>query len=152
MKISRDDVFMLIARCRMTFNNKDQIAELLETSDVDENTIENDLFLAVKSLYKGTSNGYLSEIYETVTGEKVEVMGLFHELFECPCCNHKTLSECYDVDEGTGYDICDYCNWEDDGTTQIDVMSSVNNSTISEYRRKIEENPNYFYKEKWLLK
>jgi len=57
----------------------------------------------------------LSEVYEAIIGEKVEVIGKVYELFKCPCCNRNTLSESYDLEKGTGYDICDYCNWEDDG-------------------------------------
>ncbi len=152
MKISRDDVLKLLVRCRMTFNSKDQIAELMETSCDDDDTIEEDLFLTLTELYKGTSNGYLSEVYEAITGEKVEVIGKVYELFKCPCCNRSTLSERYDLEKGTGYDICDYCNWEDDGTTEIDTISSVNRSTISEYRGRIQENPNFYYREKWLSK
>jgi len=150
-KISRDDVLKLLVRCRLTFNNQEQLVELLETSCINNETIEEDLFLTLTELYKGTSNGYLSEIYEAITGEKAEVIGKVDELFKCPCCNRKTLSESYDSKKGTGYDICDYCRWEDDGTTEIDTHSGVNRGTISEYRSKIQENPNLYYKEKWYL-
>jgi len=95
-KISRDDVLKLLVRCRLTFNNQEQLVELLETSCINNETIEEDLFLTLTELYKGTSNGYLSEIYEAITGEKAEVIGKVDELFKCPCCNRKTLSESYD--------------------------------------------------------
>lgn len=36
-------------------------------------------------------------------------------LFACPCCGYPTL------DERGGYDICELCNWEDDGQDEPDV-------------------------------
>jgi len=56
MKISRDEVLKLLVRCRMIFNNNEQIVELLETSGIDDETIEDDLFLTLTELYKGTSS------------------------------------------------------------------------------------------------
>ncbi|MBS9768243.1 MAG: hypothetical protein KGV44_12000 [Flavobacteriaceae bacterium] len=35
--------------------------------------------------------------------------------FACPCCGYKTLNELYNVEQGTGYAICQVCWWEDDG-------------------------------------
>jgi DNA-binding ferritin-like protein (Dps family) len=150
MEIHRNDVFKIMVQCRLAFNERDQIIELLEKSTINEDVVEDDLFEAIAEKYKGTSNGYLSEVYEAITGEKVEIVGDVSELFECPCCKRKTLTEVYNADEGTGYDICDFCNWEDDGTTAIDVVSSVNKGSISEYRRRVQENFNHYYKEKWL--
>ncbi len=43
------------------------------------------------------------------------------ELFACPCCGYKTLNELYDVEQGTGYDICNVCWWEDDGKDNDDA-------------------------------
>ncbi len=60
--------------------------------------------------FEGVSNGFLSEIILAVTGYKTEVTGEVEKLFPCPCCGFKTLTELYDVNEGTGYDICPYCN------------------------------------------
>jgi hypothetical protein len=150
MKIPRDDVIKLILRCRIFFNSKDQLAELLDDSCFDEGSFESKLFSALSELYKGVSNGYLSEVYEAITGEEVEVFGEVFDLYQCPCCGRLTLSELYNVDKGTGYDICDYCNWEDDGTKDIDVESSVNRGTMTDYRRRIQENPIFYYREKWL--
>ncbi|MDE5781345.1 MAG: hypothetical protein K2I03_07670 [Lachnospiraceae bacterium] len=41
------------------------------------------------------------------------------------------LTEEYNLDEGTGYDICPYCNWEDDGSTDINVYRSVNRGSYT---------------------
>jgi hypothetical protein len=36
------------------------------------------------------------------------------DLFECPCCGSKTLSEI------EAYEVCDICNWEDDPVQRND--------------------------------
>jgi hypothetical protein len=71
------------------------------------------------------------------------------ELLPCPCCGYKTLTEQYDIEEGTGYDICPYCNWEDDGTLDSNAFSSVNNGSISDYRKALQLNFNKYYIDKW---
>ncbi|WP_199735554.1 CPCC family cysteine-rich protein [Corallococcus sp. AB045] len=53
-------------------------------------------------------------------------MGEAEVLLPCPCCGGRTLTERYDAVVGTGYDICDHCRWEDDGTVSDTVHSSVN--------------------------
>lgn len=98
----------------------------------------------------GVSNGFLSEVIHTITGYNVEVCGEVEELFTCPCCGYKTLTERYDSQEGTGYDICPYCNWEDDGTTDIYSYRSINKGSILDYWKRIRENPNRYYMDKWL--
>ncbi|MBU2714243.1 CPCC family cysteine-rich protein [Zooshikella harenae] len=147
--ISREEVVKLVTKCRLAFNSRDELLELLE--DIDESVeLENQVFEVLAELYIGVSNGYLSELYEGMTGKKVEVIGDVAEMFRCPCCNMKTLSEVYNQEEGTGYDICDYCNWEDDGTADIDSSSGANKGSIKEYRDRIKEQPNLFYRNKWL--
>ncbi|WP_444889971.1 CPCC family cysteine-rich protein [Microbulbifer sp. DLAB2-AA] len=148
--ISREEVVKLVTKCRLTFNSRDELLEFLEDVGDGEVELENKVFEALSELYMGVSNGYLSELYEGVTGKKVEVIGDIAEMFQCPCCNYKTLSEIYNQEDGTGYDICDYCNWEDDGTVDIDSPSSVNKGCIKEYRDKIKARPNLFYRNKWL--
>ena len=59
------------------------------------------------------------------------------ELFPCPCCGLRTLTETFNPSEGTGYDICPFCNWEDDGTTDIKKYRSINKGSIEDYRKKI---------------
>ncbi len=100
--------------------------------------------------FKGVSNGFLSEIIYSITGYKVEVIGEVENLFPCPCCGFKTLTERYDKNEGTGYDICSYCRWEDDGTVDIDAYRSINKGSIIDYRKEICRNPNKYYTSKWI--
>ena len=59
------------------------------------------------------------------------------DLYKCPCCGHKTLTEIYNLDEGTGYDICPLCGWEDDGTTDIYQYRSINRGSIADYRKRL---------------
>ena len=148
-KISRYCVLKLIASCRILFNNKVQLEVLLETSIFDEKNVEAKVLEAIFVLYKGVSNGYLSEVYEAITGDRLEVIGEVSKLFQCPCCGHKTLTELYDPKMGTGYDICAYCNWEDEGVLAINRHSSINKGSIADYRKRIQENPNFYHREKW---
>ncbi|RKG53692.1 hypothetical protein D7X30_29960 [Corallococcus sp. AB011P] len=83
---------------------------------------------AIQVLYRGVTNGFL---------------------LPCPCCGRRTLTERYDAVVGTGYDICDHCRWEDDGTVSDTAHSSVNRGAMSQYREQIREESNYFYREKW---
>ena len=100
--------------------------------------------------FDGVSNGYMSEVYESITGEKAEVIGEVTKLFKCPCCLHNTLTEQYNLELGEGYDICRYCKWEDDGTTDIYSVRSINNGSIADYRKRIANNSNFYLREKWL--
>ncbi len=104
----------------------------------------------VDAYCQGVSNGFLSEIINAITGYKVEVIGNVENLFNCPCCGFKTLTELYGIDEG-GWDICSYCNWEDDGTIEENKHSSVNRGSINEYRDKMRLNPNKYYIDKWFV-
>lgn len=60
-------------------------------------------------------------------------------LYPCPCCGLRTLTERFDPMEGTGYDICPYCKWEDDGTTEkdADAYKSINRGSMSDYRKRL---------------
>lgn len=100
---------------------------------------------------EGVSNGFLSEILKLSIGANVEVEGEVEHLYKCPCCGWKTLTEYYDVQKGTGYDICRYCGWEDVGITEeTEEYVSINKGSIAEYRKRISENPNHYYIHKWL--
>lgn len=141
LTIKREKAFELIEEIR-GFVNKTDLAKYLGEIKEEQTELEIDLL--------GVSNGFLSEIIHTITGYYVEVCGEVEDLFPCPCCGYKTLTECYNPKEGTGYDICPYCNWEDDGTTDINIYRSVNKGTMLEYRYKIHANPNKYYQNKWL--
>ena len=145
--ISRNEVVELIAKYRIASTPVDKLLDGLEYQT---GAIEKDVFDAVYYELSGCSNGFLSAFYLTLTGKKVEVIGHVRPLYACPCCGFKTLSEIYDIEKGTGYDICRYCQWEDDGTTEVKKFSSVNRGSISDYRQRIFENSNFFYKDKWL--
>lgn len=146
-QISRNDVINIISNYRMKFISKDQ---LIGSLDYETQNLEFEIFDKIRYELIGCSNGFLSEFYLTLTGDRAEVIGETQKLFSCPCCGYQTLSEVYDVQKGTGYDICRYCQWEDDGTVEVSKHSSVNRESISDYRQRILENRNFFYKDKWL--
>ncbi len=67
----------------------------------------------------------------------------------CSCCGRRTLTERYDPRQGTGYDVCDHCSWEDDGTSDPDALSSVNHGSMAEYRLRLGEEADRCICEKW---
>ncbi len=143
MKVTREDVFKVVSLSRLAVCTKEEISELLEES-LDSLEVEEAVFECIKSLYQGVTNEYLSEIYEVISGKKVEVIGEIANLFSCPCCSYLTLTESYDEIEGTGYDICDHCGWEDDGTIDIEKRSGVNHGSISDYRKRLAKTSSKF--------
>ena len=59
------------------------------------------------------------------------------DLVTCPCCGYPTL------DERAGFDICELCNWEDDGQDDPDaddIWGGPNGSySLSDARSNFEE-------------
>lgn len=150
--MERSEIFSMITEVIMLLKSQEEIFEYLELIDIPTNPNIHDLrkevFDFVSEINKGVSNGYLSEIYYTLTGHRVEVIGNAEDVYQCACCGFKTLSEKYGIDDG-GYDICDVCGWEDDGTTEYNLYSSVNRTTIQDKREFLEKNNNFFYRFKW---
>lgn len=62
------------------------------------------------------------------------------KLYKCPCCGYNTLTEEYNPKNGTGYDICPLCGWEDDGTIDVNSVRSINGGSISDYRKRLSLN------------
>lgn len=142
-KLLRADAIRLISLAREAVCEKDSLQEFV--NDYDAATVSE----ALAEAYDGVSNGFLSQICQAILGRKVEVIGEPALRFPCPCCRRRTLSELYDANEGTGYGICDYCDWEDDGTVDDEVISSVNKGSMAQYRARIREESNYYFCEKW---
>ncbi len=108
--ISREKAIILISEIR-------DVVEKMELSKYFESDFleSNEEKMELETYLRGVSNGFLSEILCAITGYDIEVCGEVEKLFPCPCCGLRTLTEIYNSSEGTGYDICPYCNWEDDG-------------------------------------
>lgn len=141
--MSRENAYKLIELIHGMIAKEVNLSKYLENSPIMEKKELEDV------LY-GVSNGFLSEVIYAITGYKVEVCGEVEELYPCPCCGFKTLTERFDPKEGTGYDICPYCNWEDDGTTDINSYRSINKGSILDYRNRIRMNFNRYYISKWI--
>lgn len=144
--MTREKALKLIEELRNLVKREIDISEYFETDFLKADMEE----LEQEIEFEGVSNGFLSEIVLAVTGYKIEVIGEVEKLFSCPCCGFKTLTELYDKNKGTGYDICPYCHWEDDGTTEIDDYRSINKGSIEEYRNNLRKNFNKYYINKWL--
>ena len=146
--ISREKAIELISEIRDVVERKVELSKYFGSAflEGDEEKIE------LETDTQGVSNGFLSEILRAITGYGIEVSGEVEELFPCPCCGLRTLTESYNPSEGTGYEICPYCNWEDDGTTDIKEYRSINKGSMEDYRKKILRNHNKFYINKWFEK
>lgn len=145
-------------------SRKNAIKLIDETQNIVERELDFEKYFESKSIkkgvertevevaYEGVSNGFLSEILYAITGYDVEVYGEVEKLFICPCCGLRTLTEIYNPAEGTGYDICPYCKWEDDGTTDKNAYRSINKGSMEDYRNNIQNNFNRYYINKWFDK
>lgn len=152
-KISRLQVIELIADCRLKTNDNETLLLLLEIEEEDYQKLSpTELRLAVIEnltfYYQGMTNGFLSDVYHILTGKRVEVVGDIAELYACDCCGKKTLTEKIGIDGG-GWDICGFCRWEDTGITDENRYCGCNHGSIKEYRQRIADNPNFYYREMW---
>jgi hypothetical protein len=129
--VTRAEAIAMIAQARQTLCEPQRIDELLEDYGAET------LLDALLHEYAGVSNGFMSQICSAIAARKLDVIGVPEPLLPCPCCARRTLTERHDVALGTGYDICDFCGWEDDGTSDITVRSSVNRGSMAEYRDRI---------------
>ncbi len=145
INISRKKAMELISEIQNTIIKEMDLSKYFEKDTLSSSVEEID----IESNLQGVSNGFLSEIINTITGYDIEVYGEIEKLFHCPCCGLRTLTEAYNIDEGTGYDICPYCNWEDDGTTEVNDYRSINGGSIKDYRNNIKEKGNRYYINKW---
>lgn len=146
--ISRETAIRLISEIRDVIEREIALSKYYGSAFLESNEEKKELEIEIQ----GVSNGFLSEILCAITGYNIEVCGEVEKLFPCPCCGLRTLTEIYNLSEGTGYDICPYCNWEDDGTTDIKTYRSINRGSIEDYRNKMKHNFNKYYINKWFEK
>jgi hypothetical protein len=150
MKVkSREEFFRSLAKIRMQRMSPESANNLIEEYGLENDGSLNSLGMTLQEMYSGITNGFLSDVYELLHGELYEFEGELADSYKCRCCGYKTLDEIYDSELGTGYDICPRCGWEDDGTENLDQRSGVNKGTISDYRKKMGVNHNFYYREKY---
>lgn len=151
-QLNRNEVFLIISEFIFLKKTTEELFDYLEliepVENYSEDFLKNELLNFIIEKNKGVSNGYLSDLYKLLIGENIEVIGNVDDMYPCNCCGYKTLSEKYGIDGG--YDICDYCGWEDDGTVNPYEYSSVNQCSIDDKRTYMTLNHNLFYKVKWL--
>ena len=141
--ISRHEAIKLISRAREVAGDQAAIQELLTEYRAPS------IFDALLEVYAGVNNGFLSAVCEAIYGLRVEVIGTQTALLPCPCCHRRTMHELFNTEQGTGYEICEHCGWEDDGTSDEQESSSVNGGPMTEYRERVAKERNYYDQEKW---
>ncbi|MDR2946885.1 MAG: hypothetical protein LBV79_09085 [Candidatus Adiutrix sp.] len=54
------------------------------------------------------------------------------DLLKCPCCGRPSFTE------AGGYEICDYCGWEDDPVQSNDptFAGGANDLSLDDYRKE----------------
>lgn len=144
-KIFREKAIELISKIR------DVIKKDIDLSDYfgSDFMVCNEEEVELETDIQGVSNGFLAEIICAVTGYNFEVCGEGEKMYPCPCCGFKTLTEIYNLTEGTGYEICPYCGWEDDGTIDPKVYRSINKGSMNDYRKNMQTKSNKYYINKW---
>ena len=133
--VTRTEAVRFIFKVRQLIDNNVMIQNHIFVVLSDEMNLRNKI--EVDAACYDISNDELSKILLCITGNKYKVFGEDVNMFYCSCCGKRTLTEKYDSKEGTGYDICPYCGWEDDGTLSDTQYSSVNKGTILDYRKKM---------------
>lgn len=133
--ISREKAITLITEIRDIVEREIKLSKYFESIFLENNKEKT----GIKTDIQGVNNGFLSEILCAIIGYNIEVCREVEQLYPCPCCGLKTLTEVYNPVKGTGYEICHYCNWEDDGTTNTKVYRSINKGSIEDYRKTCKQ-------------
>ncbi len=142
--IAREKVLNYLSKIHLKLGNVK--SQELKT-DGFEGATDQEIFLDwIKYQYGASPNQFLAELYEFSSGEKIVVTGDPEKLYPCKCCGFRTLTEL------DAYDICRFCNWEDDGTRDPNTPSSVNRGSMIDYRLKLSENQITLPYNRWLPK
>ncbi|RBP45728.1 cysteine-rich CPCC protein [Roseimicrobium gellanilyticum] len=86
---------------------------------------------ALRSKYLGVVNSYLQKRLRGTHGN-VEITGSPKPLMACPCCGYRT------IESRGGYDICEVCFWEDDGSDEPHHYSSPNRMTLIDAKQNFQ--------------
>ncbi|KTC39575.1 MAG: CPCC family cysteine-rich protein [Pseudomonas sp.] len=101
------------------------------------------LLIALRAEYRGVTHLYLRRcLREAGLGDYIVSPGLEHRE-ACPCCGYLTLGA-----RGE-YEICDLCNWEDDGSQALDVLSGPNHKTLGQAREHFARHQDHLPLDKW---
>ncbi|BBB68362.1 hypothetical protein UNDYM_4109 [Undibacterium sp. YM2] len=111
---------------------KEKITCCDEPDDPDNAIYDFLLKIALRHTYLGVVNSYL-EAQTALHGSKVVIEGRVEKLMACPCCGYRSL------DVNGEYEICRVCFWEDDGTCELDQLSSPNRMTLREAQQNFQD-------------
>lgn len=127
-----------------------------ELKSLSDETIGLCVLQAINEEYGGCTNAFLAELYSAVHGIRVRVKGEPAHRYACYCCGAKTLHEiphvkCEDMPDGISgsYEICDYCNWEHDGTTDPKISGTPNRGSLEEYRERLKRTTGQITECRW---
>ena len=155
-ELTREEAFEYISSVKMCDMQEKDFKEIFLDMCMDyrskvtsEATKRKAVLESVRYEFRGAPNKFVASYIKETFGENVIVKGKLEVLLPCPCCGARSLTELYDPKCGTGYDICEYCRWEDDGTADLKQHSSVNKGSMLDYRKKlpitISDNPRWIF-------
>jgi len=155
-ELTREEAFEYISSAKMCNMQEKDFKEIFldmcmdyQSGVVSEATKRKAVLESIHYDFRGAPNKFVANYIKETFGENVVVTGKQEDLLPCPCCGARSLTELYDRKCGTGYDICEHCGWEDDGTVDLKQNSSVNKGTMLDYRRKlpvtISGNPRWIF-------
>jgi len=77
-------------------------------------------------------NDYLKGFLVDKLNREINITGKEPRLHTCACCGYKTLTR-------SGWEICNACFWQDDGTAELPEHSSANHMTLAEAKANFEK-------------
>lgn len=130
LKLTREQALKRLVDAKIQLSNL-KVEDLI--LDGFEGETEEEIFFDwARYEYGASSNELLAELVEFLGDEAVFVVGDAEKLFPCPCCGFHTLTE-----PGGQYDICRWCDWEDDGRTDPKAVYSPNHFGSMEAHREM---------------
>ena len=117
--------------------------ELLEASLKDDLEFKQYLDSEASAALIGVTNEFIAAWFSLISGDVVEIDGDVEEMHKCPCCGFLTLTE---PSENSSYEICRFCNWQNDGTTDQTIYKGINKGSMLDYRSRRMGFPNQFIK------
>lgn len=141
MNLTREDAFVYICQAEFPKMSEKELEEIFLDMSMDycsgmvsDFSKQQAVLESIRYKFRGAPNKYIANYIGDTFGCDVVVTGTPEVLYPCPCCGARSLDELYSKKHATGYDICEHCGWEDDGTTDPHIRSSLNKGTMSEYR------------------
>jgi hypothetical protein len=138
MTISRNESIVLASFMKMLSLSDKEIENELENALAENgsDTVEDRNFILrsfIAQQFASYTNQYIQSFLSERLNINLNVEGQDASLFICPCCKYYTLPRKIE------YFICGVCYWEDDGSAEDDVFSTVNKMSLREAKMNFKQ-------------